>query len=99
MRTRVRLSVVNDDNNTDRVARALRKKTTDAETRSEAGSALATIRHQRTAPRTRRRQAAQAAKAFWDRLSPSDRRIEMRRRRKLGYIRRKKRALGVLDGG
>jgi hypothetical protein len=81
------------------VAVDLRKKASDAATRSEAGAALATWKHQHTGPRARRVSAARAAKAYWDGLTPSDRKIEMRRRRKLGMLRRKKRALGQKEDG
>jgi hypothetical protein len=83
---------MSDDSET---AAVLRRKVSSAEDRSFAASMLAKRRHQLTAPRTRRRACARAAKAFWDRLSPEDRVIEMRRRRKLGYIRKKKAALGL----
>jgi len=68
---------------------ALRRETSDAETKSLAGAQLAQIKHQRTSPRTRRRQCAQAAKAFWDRIPPQDRGRIMRLRRKKGMLRKK----------
>jgi hypothetical protein len=59
--------------------------------RSEAGALLAKIKHSKLSPRTRRRQASQAVKAFWAGLTPQQRRNEMRRRRKIGMYRKKHR--------
>jgi hypothetical protein len=68
------------------------KDATDAE-KSAAAAELAHLRHQNTAPRTRKRSAAKAARALWDKMTPEQRSKEMRRRRRLGIKRRKARAL------
>jgi len=77
-------------------AAVLRRKGSEAGARSKAASLLAKGRHQATAPRTRRRACARAAKAFWDSLTQDERKTEMRRRRKLGMVRKKLAALGQI---
>lgn len=67
----------------------------DEQERSAAAAELAKLAHQQRTPRVRRKMASQAAKSFWDGLTPTERRTEMRRRRKLGIIRKKRRALGL----
>jgi hypothetical protein len=94
VRTRIRFSVEMKDSET---AAALGRKSTEPEERSRAGSLLAHRKHAITAPRTRRRQCAQAAKSYWNRLSPEDRVREMRRRRKIGVIRKKRAALNLAE--
>ncbi len=85
---------MSDDSET---ARALRRKDSEKAERSAAASKLARGRHARTAPRTRRRQCARAARALWDSMTAAERSVEMRRRRRLGLLRKKKAALGVSD--
>jgi len=77
-----------------KLAALLRGKGVSDEDRSKAASELATLKNQMTAPRTRRRQAAHAARTLWQGMSPEDRKKEMRRRRRLGIRRKKLRALG-----
>jgi hypothetical protein len=80
-----------------RSARALRSKDVGADERSEAAAILGRRRQKLTAPRTRRRQCAQAAKSYWDKMSPTERSKEMARRRRLGHLKKKKAALGIND--
>lgn len=75
-------------------AALLRRGDTDADRRSLAASLLAHRKHEVTSKRSVRIQCAQAAKAFWDRLTPEQKQREMRKRRKTGILRKKQKALG-----
>lgn len=83
-------------NDSEAAAAVASKKTGKAE-RSAAASILATRRHSMTAPRTRRRQCSKAARALWDGMTAEERSAEMRRRRRLGIIRKKKALRGITD--
>lgn len=79
-----------------RAASILRRSDTAEGARSLAATVLAHRKYEAVGKRAVRIQCAQAAKAFWDRLTPEEKQREMRRRRKIGLLRKKQKALGVV---